>query len=115
RPAVVRAARRGRGRVARRRRRARRRDAALRVRPRVVGARGGESDHRALWWLAHTSTLGGHMRRDLDQTCIDTLRFLAVEMVEHARSGHPGLPLGAAPMAYVLWARFLRHNPSNPR
>ena len=51
---------------------------------------------------------------DLDQTCIDTIRFLAVDSVEKAKSGHPGLPLGAAPMAYVLWDRFLRHNPADP-
>jgi transketolase len=50
-----------------------------------------------------------------DQLCINTLRFLAVDAVEKAQSGHPGLPLGAAPMAYVLWDRFLRHNPKNPR
>ncbi|MEO8314596.1 MAG: transketolase [Pseudomonadota bacterium] len=50
----------------------------------------------------------------LDQQCVDTLRFLAVDMVQKANSGHPGLPLGAAPMAYVLWTRHLRHNPSNP-
>ncbi len=52
--------------------------------------------------------------RALDQLCINTLRFLAVDAVEQARSGHPGLPLGAAPMAYVLWTRFLRHNPRDP-
>ncbi|MGB8064923.1 MAG: transketolase [Candidatus Sulfotelmatobacter sp.] len=51
---------------------------------------------------------------DLDQLCVNTLRFLAVDAVEKANSGHPGLPLGAAPMAYVLWSRFLRHNPLNP-
>ncbi|MGI0151810.1 MAG: transketolase, partial [Thermoplasmata archaeon] len=45
---------------------------------------------------------------------INTIRFLAVDMVEKAKSGHPGLPLGAAPMAYVLWDRYLRHNPRNP-
>ncbi len=50
----------------------------------------------------------------LDQRCIDTLRFLAVDAVEKADSGHPGLPLGAMPMAYVLWDRFLRHSPHNP-
>ncbi|MFZ1024304.1 MAG: transketolase [Thermoplasmata archaeon] len=52
---------------------------------------------------------------DLDLTCINTIRFLAVDSVEKAKSGHPGLPLGAAPMAYVLWDRFLRHNPANPQ
>ena len=50
----------------------------------------------------------------LDQKCIDTLRFLAVDMVEKADSGHPGLPLGAAPMAYLLWQCFLKFNPENP-
>ncbi|MCK5346765.1 MAG: transketolase, partial [Candidatus Heimdallarchaeota archaeon] len=49
----------------------------------------------------------------LDEKCVKTLRFLAIDMVEKAQSGHPGLPLGAAPMAYVLWDRFLHHNPSN--
>jgi transketolase len=49
-----------------------------------------------------------------DQLCVNTIRFLAVDAVEKARSGHPGMPLGAAPMAYVLWDRFLRHNPVNP-
>jgi transketolase len=52
---------------------------------------------------------------ELDRRCIDTLRFLAVDAVELAKSGHPGLPLGAAPMAYVLFTRFLRHSPEHPR
>src|SRR5215471_19155584 len=51
---------------------------------------------------------------ELDRLCIDTIRFLAVDAVERAHSGHPGLPLGAAPMAYLLWTRFLRHNPADP-
>ena len=50
----------------------------------------------------------------LDQQCIDTLRFLSVDMVQQANSGHPGLPLGAAPMAYALWTRHLKHYPANP-
>lgn len=50
----------------------------------------------------------------LDQLCINTLRFLAVDAVERAGSGHPGMPMGAAPMAYALWTDFLRHNPANP-
>ena len=50
----------------------------------------------------------------LDQLAINTIRFLSVDAVQKANSGHPGLPLGAAPMAYVLWTRFLRHNPANP-
>jgi transketolase len=50
----------------------------------------------------------------LDQLCVNTLRFLAIDMVQQARSGHPGAPMGAAPMAYVLWDRFLKHNPADP-
>ena len=53
-------------------------------------------------------------KEELDQLCINTIRFLAVDAVEEAHSGHPGLPLGAAPMAYVLWSRFLRHDPHDP-
>ncbi|CAI8028835.1 Transketolase [Geodia barretti] len=51
----------------------------------------------------------------LDQLCINTLRFLAIDSVQNARSGHPGAPMGAAPMAYVLWDRFLKHNPTDPK
>jgi len=54
------------------------------------------------------------MSDELDQLCINTLRFLSVDAVQKANSGHPGMPLGAAPMAYVLWTRFLKHNPRNP-
>lgn len=50
----------------------------------------------------------------LDSLSVTTLRMLAVDAVEQAKSGHPGLPLGAAPMAYVLWTRIMRHNPANP-
>jgi len=51
----------------------------------------------------------------LDQQCINTIRFLSVDAVEKANSGHPGLPLDAAPMAYVLWTKHLKHNPKNPK
>jgi len=51
---------------------------------------------------------------DLDQLCINTVRFLSVDAVQNANSGHPGMPLGAAPMAYVLWTHLLKHNPRNP-
>ena len=54
------------------------------------------------------------MADDLDQRCINTVRFLSVDAVQKADSGHPGMPLGAAPMAYTLWTRFLKHNPKNP-
>ena len=50
----------------------------------------------------------------IDELCVKTIRMLSVDEVERAKSGHPGMPLGAAPMAYVLWDRFLKHNPVNP-
>ena len=52
---------------------------------------------------------------ELDQLCINTIRTLAIDAVQKANSGHPGLPLGAAPMAYVLWTKFMRFNPKNPK
>ena len=52
--------------------------------------------------------------RDLDQLGVNTIRFLAADAVQQAKSGHPGLPMGAAAMAYVLWTRFLRHHPADP-
>ena len=50
----------------------------------------------------------------LDQLCVNTIRFLAVDAVEQANSGHAGAPMGVGPLAYVLWDRFLRHNPLDP-
>ena len=55
------------------------------------------------------------MSSALDQLCIDTIRTLAMDGVQKAKSGHPGMPMGTAPMAYVLWTRHLKHNPSNPK
>ena len=51
---------------------------------------------------------------NLDGLCINTIRFLSIDAVEKARSGHPGMPMGAAPIAYILWDRYLKHNPTNP-
>uniref|UniRef100_UPI00286D1E5D hypothetical protein n=1 Tax=Chamaesiphon sp. VAR_48_metabat_135_sub TaxID=2964699 RepID=UPI00286D1E5D len=51
--------------------------------------------------------------QSLDQLAINSIRFLAVDAIEKAKSGHPGLPMGAAPMAYVLWQKFMQHNPKN--
>ncbi len=53
-------------------------------------------------------------QQSLEELCINSIRFLAVDAVEKAKSGHPGLPMGAAPMAFVLWNHFLRVNPKNP-
>jgi transketolase len=54
-------------------------------------------------------------RSKLDQLCINSIRVLAIDAVQKANSGHPGMPMGMAPAAYVLWTRFLRHNPRNPK
>lgn len=51
----------------------------------------------------------------LQELCINSIRFLAIDAVEKAKSGHPGLPMGAAPMAFVLWDQFMRFNPKNPK
>ena len=53
--------------------------------------------------------------QNLDQLCINTIRTLTIDAVQQANSGHPGLPLGTAPTAYVLWTKFLKHNPRNPK
>ncbi|HHX74999.1 MAG TPA: transketolase, partial [Firmicutes bacterium] len=50
----------------------------------------------------------------IETSAINTIRFLAVDAIEKANSGHPGLPMGGAPMAYVLWSRFLKHSPQDP-
>jgi len=52
---------------------------------------------------------------ELDELCVQTIRFLSVDAVQKANSGHPGMPMGMAPAAFVLWDRHLKHNPSNPR
>ena len=52
---------------------------------------------------------------ELDQLCINSIRVLAIDAVQKANSGHPGMPMGMAPAAYLLWTRFMRYNPANPR
>lgn len=54
------------------------------------------------------------MTEKIDQLAINTIRTLSIDAIEKANSGHPGLPMGAAPMAYTLWTKHLHHNPSNP-
>jgi len=65
--------------------------------------------------MPDASTLDLIQPTELDERTINTIRFLAVDAVEKASSGHPGMPMGAAPMAYVLWTRHLRHNPTDPQ
>ena len=55
-----------------------------------------------------------HLADALDQRCINAIRTLSIDAVQKANSGHPGMPMGAATMAYILWTRHLRHNPRNP-
>jgi transketolase len=52
---------------------------------------------------------------ELDELCIQTIRFLSMDGVQKAKSGHPGMPMGMASAAYVLWTKYLRHNPTNPK
>ena len=52
---------------------------------------------------------------DMEKRAVNAIRILAADAVQKANSGHPGMPLGAAPMAYELWARHMSHNPANPR
>src|SRR5262249_23531491 len=104
---------------------ARPQDASLSVRSRQLGTPGGRSAARpnrgrlaqacspaapcSLEWKEELVN-----QNELDQLCITTIRFLAVDTVQNANSGHPGMPLDAAPMAYVLAMRFIRRNPADP-
>src|SRR5580693_3038090 len=53
--------------------------------------------------------------QSLEDLCINTIRMLSADAVQNANSGHPGMPMGAAAMAYTLWTRFLKHNPADPQ
>ena len=53
-------------------------------------------------------------RAALDQLCINTIRTLTMDAVQRANCGHPGAPMALAPVYYVLWTRYLRHDPGNP-
>jgi len=53
--------------------------------------------------------------QSIDELCINAIRFLAVDAIEKAKSGHPGLPMGAAPMAFTLWDKYMKFNPKNPK
>jgi transketolase len=52
---------------------------------------------------------------ELDELCVQTIRFLAADAVQAAKSGHPGMPMGMAPAVYVLWTKHMNYNPANPR
>src|SRR6202050_2655322 len=53
--------------------------------------------------------------KQMETLCINTIRMLSADAVQHANSGHPGMPMGAAAMAYTLWTKFLKFNPANPQ
>jgi transketolase len=54
------------------------------------------------------------MFNQIDSLAIASIRTLSIDAIEKANSGHPGMPMGAAPMAYTLWSRYMNHNPKNP-
>ncbi len=58
--------------------------------------------------------VGSRPGGDIDRTIVDAIRALAMDAVQHANSGHPGMPMGMAEAAYVLWSQFLKHNPADP-
>src|SRR5690625_2161367 len=64
-------------------------------------------------YLIFSNGRGRHMSKEIEQLSINTIRTLAIDAIEKANSGHPGLPMGAAPMAYTLWTEFMNHNPKN--
>jgi transketolase len=88
--------------------------------PVIPGGQGNDFKNGSSFFLCALGVLcraifrKGLLDMNLDDLCINTIRTLSVDMVQEANSGHPGLPLGAAPMAYVLWTGFLKHNPQNP-
>ncbi len=77
----------------------------------------GQAEQRSLSWIIKEN--GGlvmsNEQKDLDLLCINTIRTLSMDAVQKANSGHPGTPMALAPLAYVVWTQFLRHNPRNPK
>ena len=73
------------------------------------------TNHLARAGLARAADAGGSPAGDIDQLCIDTIRTLSMDAVQKAKSGHPGTPMGLAPVAYTLWQEALRYDPADPR
>jgi len=53
-------------------------------------------------------------QQNIDQLCVNTIRTLSIDGVQQANSGHPGAPMGLAPVVYALWQKYLRYDPANP-
>lgn len=64
--------------------------------------------------LSHLQLLIVQISSDVENIAINALRFLSIDAVNKANSGHPGMPMGCAPVAYLLWNEFMHHNPTNP-
>lgn len=72
-------------------------------------------DRKSKQGRGHLRVNGPKPASELDRTIVNTIRALAMDAVQKANSGHPGMPMGMAEAAYLLWSRFLKHNPANPR
>ena len=81
--------------------------------PSVVVAKAPAHPHRVALPIPTKDV--GITKEALVDKCVNSIRFLAIDAVEKAKSGHPGLPMGCAPMGYVLYAEQMRHSPSNPQ
>src|SRR5579863_7074954 len=78
-----------------------------------MAARSGWS--RDCSWTSEEAGMNPKLNREMQDLCINTIRMLSVDAVQNANAGHPGMPMGAAAMAYTLWTQFLKHNPRNPQ
>ncbi len=79
------------------------------------GSRQSEAFYKFQERLHHISEEIYVKKMNIDELCINTIRMLSADAVQKANSGHPGMPMGDAAMAYVLWTKFLKHNPKNPK
>lgn len=79
------------------------------------GARPQRAARKAVVRAAAAAPAVTKLTEEVVNTCINTIRFLAIDGVNKAKSGHPGLPMGAAPMSYVLWNEAMKYNPKNPQ
>src|SRR3982750_362626 len=79
-----------------------------------TGAQHGTLSAVGAWQTSGEADMTQRPKREMEDLCINTIRILSADAVQSANAGHPGMPMGAAAMAYTLWTQFLRHNPRNP-